>query len=523
MKKLIKFLKSPRTLINILPVLTRNQLKRYAPWVIFTPLDLFLKFCSRRINGKSINYVPVLVSALLANYSLEAGDYEQALQLVKRAQRNPKSQRLAFNYEIQIAADYSNKHRDDQLKLAISEQGIKEGRFAAALLWAFWNLSLLEYADFIKSVLARMEDRQSNLEVNGPRLLPEFTTNMGHLGYLVSYLGYYESEDPMREIVLWPDQSPNRFYANLVIDQSPIKIITRPGKSISPFKEPSLTDSLLFSRKSSGVWRFEHNSAVCSGQGFPELTGNSNFKLKFPTEKEIECITKLEKIGFNPNKWFVILHVRESSRNNSQSTQARDSEVTKFIDFCKLISDLGGQVVRMGGNSFPKLTKNFQAIDYAHSELASDVLDCWLWANCKWWTGNSSGASLAAHAFGAPRLIVDEWYWDNFGPNTDLYIPKVLLYDGDPLSIAETVNHRFSRNMNMNVFKRDNLSFRSNTSEEIVSATLDMFDLVSLNIYSDKNVLDESDRQLSKLLLNLDPLHTMRLAPSFRTKMEELF
>jgi putative glycosyltransferase (TIGR04372 family) len=327
----------------------------------------------------------------------------------------------------------------------------------------------------------------------------------------------------MREIVLWPDQSPNSFYVNLVIDQSPIKIITRPGKSISPLKEPSLTDSLLFSRKSSGVWRFEHNSAVCSGQGFPELTGNSNFKLKFPTEKEFECITKLEKIGFNPNKWFVILHVRESSRNNSQSTQARDSEVTKFIDFCKLISDLGGQVVRMGGNSFPKLTKDFQAIDYAHSELASDVLDCWLWANCKWWTGNSNGASLAAHAFGAPRVIVDEWYWDNFGPNTDLYIPKVLLYDGDPLSIAETVNHRFSRNMNMNVFKRNNLSFRSNTSQEIVSATLDMFDLVSLNTHSDKNVLDESDRQLSKLLLNLNPLHTMRLAPSFRNKMEELF
>ena len=522
MKAFRKLIRSPKVIASILPVLTRNQLKRYTPWAIFIPLDIFLKLLVRYINNRTIKNIPIIASALLANYALEAEDYEQALLFAKRAQRNQKSRRLAFTYEIQIAGSQSNRQRDNQLLLAISEQGMKEGRFGAALLWAFWNLSLFEHADFIKNVLLRLEEHQSNSEVNGPRLLPEFTTNMGHLGYLVSYIGYYAKQDPIREIVLWPEQSPNKFYTKLVIDQSPIKILTRPGKLISPFNEPSMTDGLLFSRTSSGIWRFEHNSAVCSGQLFPELTGDSSFKLKFPTEKYDECVGLLKRIGFKPDKWFVILHIRESLKSDLSSMQARDSEVIKFIDFCNLISDLGGQVVRMGSHSFPKLSQNFQAIDYAHSAVASDVLDCWLWANCKWWTGNSNGASLAAHAFGAPRVIVDEWYWDNFGPSTDLYLPKVLLDDGLPLSIGETINHKFSRNMNLNVLNRNNLSFRANTSEEIVSATLDMHELLSGDRMSVMNELDEIDLKLSKLLLNIDPLQTMRVAPSFRTKIRDI-
>lgn len=522
MKTLGKIIRSPKTIISILPVLTRNQLKRYTPRVIFIPLDAFLKLLARHINNKTIKNLPTISSALLANYALEAEDYKQALMFAKRAQRNPKSMRLAFNYEIQIAGNQSNKQRDDQLQFAISEQGMREGRFGAALLWAFWNLPLLEYADFIRNVLSRLEEHQTNSDLKGPRLLPEFTTNMGHLGYLVSYLGFYENADPTREIVLWPDQSPNKFYAELVIDQSPIKVITRSGKSNSTFEEPSMTDGLLFSRMPSSVWRFEHNSAVCSGQVFPELTGHGTFKLDFPTEKDDECVGLLKRIGFNPDKWFVILHIRESLPSDLQFMQARDSEVIKFIDFCNLISDLGGQVVRMGRSSFPKLTQDFKAIDYAHSALASDMLDCWLWANCKWWTGNSNGASLAAHAFGAPRVIVDEWYWDNFGPSTDLYLPKILLNNGVPLTIGETINHKFSRNMNLNVLKRNNLSFRANTSQEITSATVDMHELLFANRMSTAPNLDEVDLKLSELMLNTNPLQTMRVAPSFRTMMRNI-
>jgi putative glycosyltransferase (TIGR04372 family) len=397
-----------------------------------------------------------------------------------------------------------------------------DGRFGAALLWAFWNLSLHEYADFIKKVLIKLEERETKSPPKGPRLLPEFTTNMGHLGYLVSYLGYYENQEPAREIVLWPDHAPNNFYMNLVINQSPIKITTRSGKPNLTFENPNVMDSLIFSRKSSGKWRFEHNAAVCSNQIFPELSGTSIFKLSFPKERENECIIQLEKLGFNPNKWFVILHIRESGRNNLDSTQARDSEVIKFIDFCNLISDLGGQVVRMGGRNFPKLAPNFQAIDYAHSDFSSDMIDCWLWANCRWWTGNANGAALAAHAFGAPRVVVDQWFWDNFGPSTDLYLPKIVLQNGVPLSALATINHKLSRNMNMKTIKRNSLSFRSNTSQEIVAATLDMHNQLDSSQVKKSSQISELDLTLAKLLRNLDPAQTMRVAPSFRERLSNL-
>lgn len=522
MKLLRKLYRILGNLKTILPVLTRNQLRSYTPPAVFYPLDAFLRFFLRLINHRTIRYVPIILSALFANYALEANKFDLAFLLAKRAQKHPKSRRLAFNYEIQIAKNKSEKCRDEQLSLAISETGIKEGRFGAALLWAFWNLSLLEYADFIRNVLIRLEERGINSPSSGPRLLPEFTTNMGHLGYLVSYLGYYENQEPKREIVLWPDQSPNNFFMNLVINQSPIKILTKPGKASSTFKDPNSIDSLVYSRKSSGEWRFEHNAAVCSNQTFPELSGSGSFKLTFPEENDFECIAKLEKMGFNPNKWFVILHIRESAKSNLESMQARDSEINKFIEFCNLISDLGGQVVRMGGRNFPKLPLNFQAIDYAHSEYSSDMIDCWLWANCKWWTGNSNGASLAAHAFGTPRVIIDQWYWDNYGPLTDLYLPKVLLRNGIPLNAGDTVNHRLSRNMNMKVLNQDNLSFRSNTSQEIVGATVDMFNQITLTPTLMASEMSEIDSMVAKLLRNVDPAQTMRIAPSFRATLSNL-
>ena len=522
MNKLLKLIRSPKIAINVLPVLTRNQLKNYAPKEVFWLLDRILRAFVKCISTKTIEFVPRALSALLVSYALESKLFGQAKLLTKRAQSYGKSQRLAFSYEIEIAKTESLKSRDEKLQYAISHKGIEEGRFSAALLWAYWNLSLIEYATFIKGVLISLEDRKSDSQLSGPRLLPEFTTNMGHLGYLVSYLGYYKNQDPTREIVLWPDQAPNTFFMKLVLEQSPIRIVTQFGKPDSTNLNPSLTDRLLFSRESSGSWRYEHDSAVCSGQRFPELTGTENFKLTFPVEKESECLAQLEKIGFDPEKWFVLLHIRESVQGNSGSTQARDSEISKFSDFCNLISDLGGQVVRMGSRSFPKLSQNFRAIDYAHSTVSNEVIDCWLWSNCKWWTGNANGASIAAHSFGAPRVVVDMWFWNNFGPSTDLFLPKIIFNGNRPLTMTETVNHSLSRTMNPSLFKASNLKFEDNTSEEIVSANLDMYQMLSLSETSSASVLDQVDYKLSRLLRNPDPFHTMRISPSFRGKFHEI-
>jgi len=508
--------------VEVLPVLTRNQLKSYAPKQVFWIIDPILKAGIKCMTTMSIRFVPRIITALLVNYALELNLTWQANLLVKKAQSFKKSQHLAFAYEIEIANKQSLKSRDEKLKDAISEKGIKEGRFNSALSWSYWNLSLIEHANFIKNVINSLEKRDTYNQLSGPRLLPEFTTNMGHLGYLVSYLGYYKNQDPTREIVLWPDQAPNSFFMKLVLEQSPIRIATQSGKPDGINLNPSLTDRLLFSRQSSGSWRYEHDSAVCSGQSFPELTGTENFKLTFPVEKESECLAQLEKIGFEPEKWFVLLHIRESVQGNSGSTQARDSEISKFSDFCNLVSDLGGQVVRMGSRSFPKLSQNFRAIDYAHSSVSSEIIDCWLWSNCKWWTGNANGASIAAHSFGAPRVVVDMWFWNNFGPSTDLFLPKILFNGDRPLTMTETVNHSLSRTMNPNLFKAHNLKFRDNTSDEIVSANLDMYQMLGLNEKSKTSVLDQVDYKLSRLLRNPDPCHTMRISPSFRSTFNEL-
>lgn len=517
--KLFKFLKLS---IAILPVLTRNQLRRYAPAKYFPIVDGFLTISLRVINKKTVKFVPITIAALLANYCLEFNQVDKALLLVHRAQRNPKSRRLAYSYEIEIATGKSLVDRNNELLSAISDQGINEGRFEAAMLWAFWNLSHYEYADYINAVITRLEERNANSDITETRLLPEFTSNMGHLGYLVSYLKYYKNEDPNRVIELWPDQSPNKFFIDLVMEQSPLKVVVNKGKPTLSHKQVNSIDSLIFSRRPSGQWRFEHNAAVCSGQNFPELQINEGFHLNFPTEKNSIVVQELERIGFNPNKWFVILHIRESIPNNFGSTQARDSEIEKYSEFCKLISDLGGQVVRMGNTSFPRMSRNMLAIDYAHSEYRSDIIDCWLWANCKWWTGNANGASLAAYAFGAPRLIVDQWFWDNFGPSRDLYITKIAIENGIPLSIDATFSHSLSRNMNLKFMNDSGLELRGNTSDQIVQAGLDMYQQLLPDQSIHKSQVDVLDQTLSKFMRNNHEGQMMRIAPSFRGSLSYL-
>jgi putative glycosyltransferase (TIGR04372 family) len=153
----------------------------------------------------------------------------------------------------------------------------------------------------------------------------------------------------------------------------------------------------------------------------------------------------------------------------------------------------------MGGKSFAPLKSNFPAIDYAQSEIASDDLDCFLWANCRWWTGNANGASLAAFAFGARRLISDQWFWDNVGPASDFYMPRLLSDERRTFGINETINHELSRNMNVSRFTQNGLKVRSISSVQLAQAAADLFE----------NTIGGGNRNVeSKVTLRLHPLET---------------
>lgn len=514
---MIKILEKIKIGYSWIPTLTKDQLTANYPKSISSVISILSKFLLLLPNKFIVLILPKRFCALLASFAMYDFGDAKALPFVIKAQLHSRSRKLAIHYELHISERANNI--ENLLSKAYSRNSILDGRFDSTLSWGFWTLSHPRYQRMLLSAKLLLENEYFNYEPENTRYLPEFTSNMGHLGYLTSYIGHYAYFDSKREIVIWPNQAPNKFFMSLVLEQSPLKIRTIDCKneqnSIAFHKKDNLALSMLVP----GKWRIEHCSGAYSNQNFPEMDEKHSFKLKFPPELYDNYASKLSTIGFNPNRWFVVLHIRGSGGFNSRNLQARDSDVTRYSDFCKKIYDLGGQVIRMGNSSFPPIPKEFLAIDYAHSELRSDVLDCWLWANCRWWTGNASGASIAAYAFGARRLITDQWFWDNLGPSTDYFMPKTLEIAGRVLSPEQTVNFNLSRRMAVDDFTRLDARLIDNTSIQLSSAALDLYvdtEQIKKSIIEDKTRLEskiQSDFNTS--LRNLNSKQTMKIPHSY--------
>ena len=309
-------------------------------------------------------------------------------------------------------------------------------------------------------------------------------------------------------------------------EQSPLVIQDRNGPRPKITRSFDNVDNLAFSRESNGNFRIEFGSGVYSGQQFPELHKGKRFILNFPTEFQDVNIKMLETIGFDSQKWFVALHIRGLSRVNQDQWQSRDANILNYRKFCERISELGGQVVRMGSPDFAKLPIDFNAIDYAWSDVRSPMLDCWLWSNCRWWTGNANGASIAAFAFGATRLISDQWYWDNLGPENDFHMPRVLanLENNQILSIEETIQHKLSRNMSKESFRRYGLHLQDQSPEDLANAADDLF--AATNSQSQSRIgatLTPIEQAFGSQLNNIDSKQVLQIPSSYASLLSEIF
>lgn len=472
----MKFFKKFIYFLKVVPKLTKYQAELYLPRSVTFVFFGYLEFISRLFGRHAHMLVPKILCSVSANYFLSSNEFSSAYQFAKKSQRVEKSRKLAIHYEIEIIRRNSEIDLKFYLNQAISPEGIRSNKFDSAIQWAFWNLNHVDYSHLLERAINSLSTYEAETEQDfGPRELPEFTSNMGHLGYLTTYIGFYSRFDPSREIKIWPELTPNRFFLKLLVQQSPIRIHCLSGEPSPTDKHNILKrDSLAISRLTGKSYRIEYCSGTMSGQDFPELEVSKRFKLSLERDLSEQACISLTNLGFKFDSWFVILHIREP-QGVEFSFQIRDSFINNYQEFCRAIVDLGGQVVRMGHNGFPILPKDFPAIDYAHSKSKSEEIDCWLWANCRWWTGNASGAAEAALAFGARRLIVDQWYWQCLGPSTDFFMPRLFVKDGEPQSIMSTLRHPKSRGMNSKEFQDLHLDVPNINSQLLVQAGVQMY------------------------------------------------
>jgi len=326
-----------------------------------------------------------------------------------------------------------------------------------AMQWGFFNFNQSKNIEFLKRVKKFNEHSEEYAEsqIDKVRYLPEHTKHMGHLGFLFLYANYYSKVDPNRTVAIWPNISPNKFYLNELLKEFPLKVKIMSESDSWQAIDSNLIDNMFFSKLKDCNWRFEPLIAAGTGQFFPEFEIEEHSLIKSNLEYSDQAIDVLKTIGFNPNKWFIVLHVKEEKIGFKLAGENRDAEIDSYRLACRLVNDFGGQVVRMGNKSFPNLPKDFPALDYANSNLQEDFIDFWLWANCRFWVGNGNGASSAIIPFGKRRMITNQWPYDSNGPVYDRIMPK-LLYDltGDRVStFKQTTENELGR-----VFARDKLN-----------------------------------------------------------------
>jgi len=343
---------------------------------------------------------------------------------------------------------------------------IQNQTFYDIFKWSFWTLNHRDFHEVNTKVKSFLVSLPKTGEEYRRRYLPQHITNMGHLAMLFLYINYYRKSDPSRIIVLPKVKSANDYYLNLILRNSPLRIEFAEPEVFSGLP-PTLVDTLHYSLDVSGKYRTESDCAFYSRQEHPEFVISEDFKLSLSEDEQQKGQSILfEHLGFQP-LWYVILHIREPKNRDLKFAQARDANINSYHKVAQEVANQGGFVIRMGDKNLPKLGKNFPAWDYSHSEVKSEFMDVWLWANAKLWVGSVNGAAFPPITFGKKRILLNQWYWYNAGPSGDLAIRKQVVSSDSNFGIMNLEESKISRCMDRAFISRSGIKIHEATSDEL--------------------------------------------------------
>ena len=242
-----------------------------------------------------------------------------------------------------------------------------------------------------------------------------------------------------------------------------------------------------------------------------EEFNSTNKTISFTEEEEEKGMMELEKMGIKNKDWFVCIFARDSEYLKVHTPNAdwsyhdfRDMDINTYRKAIDFIIGKGGYVVRVGEISNQKLNyRHKKMIHYGGSDKRSDFMDIYLTAKCRMYIGSPSGLSAPAEmSFEIPLLLVNNTPV-GFKPiaKNSLYIPKKIknIANNSYASFAKIFNEFANLGDPVlgdgNKFRELGYVYEDNTEDEILDATIEMYEQVT----------SESKRELSaddKALLN---------------------
>lgn len=212
--------------------------------------------------------------------------------------------------------------------------------------------------------------------------------------------------------------------------------------------------------------------------------------LKVPDQCRDRAIELLSKYGFKNGDWFVTLHSRGSAtRAESGCWAPRDvRDLSTFEHAIKKIRERGGWVIRAGDYSMLPFPKMDGLIDLVAGRELSDWMHVFLWGNCHFYLGTTSGPYVLPRDFGRPSVYVN-WLPIGFRPThqADLFIPK-MIRDKSTGNIL-TTSQMFARNVAycevQGWLDSRQLEVVDSTSDEIESVVHEMLDRLDARFLQD--------------------------------------
>ncbi len=363
---------------------------------------------------------------------------------------------------------------------------------------AYCNYMQGDYKNYCESLQTRCLKKQScaNIKTLGQLglrfLAAEWVTSIGHLAIIDLYvkmklLGWQRDEKtiilthpiyPVANLCYlnyWRKYLPAVISDPVLLDYlSPVTICLEQHQHVFSFHDGSLIDIYPGCSVIQKHWESEKR---------PPLLALSDDD----TEKGWNCLVSL---GVPRNSWFVAIHVREGKYDGDRSV--RNSKLSSYIHAINTITSRGGWVIRMGDSSMKPLPNIPCVIDYCRSPHKSDWMDVFLWAECRFFIGTSSGPAQVPPTFGVPCVLTN---WSPPGVvhcySQDIYIPKLFwsVCKNRLLTFSEALSSPVSYTESRSYLYSKRVEIVDNSSDEINDLVLEMLDrLEGGNNYSPEDL-----------------------------------
>jgi putative glycosyltransferase (TIGR04372 family) len=178
------------------------------------------------------------------------------------------------------------------------------------------------------------------------------------------------------------------------------------------------------------------------------------------------------------------LHNREDGYTKNKipdlNSDFRNGSIDNYLSTIQFILSIGGAVVRMGDSTMTPFPNIPGLIDYAHSQLKSEMNDLLLSGNCRFFLGNTSGAHQMASAQGIPVVGVNlaAMGFCKFGSPNDIGVPKLYIKQGtnEPVPFKKIFDSGLANFYETQMFYEAGVYLKETPQDEILEAVKQMID-----------------------------------------------